>query len=162
SAITVCALPSSDLQTTPTFTPEAAASMAARSPAPPAPITSTSYEYVEYSATLEDSPIGPDAHRAEANVDIGEAHGAEARPGPFFVVPVETTHAIVKLVPHGMFRDLVEGAANQVAEGVAAEHIAADQNHVDGQNDRAQSDAEMSVEPERLPYVVYEKSPHEI
>ena len=43
SAMTVCALPSSDLQTRPTFTPAAEASMAARRPAPPAPITSTSY-----------------------------------------------------------------------------------------------------------------------
>jgi hypothetical protein len=42
SAITVCALPSSDLVTTPTFTPRDAASMAALSPAPPAPMTRTS------------------------------------------------------------------------------------------------------------------------
>ncbi len=42
SAITVCALPSRDLQTTPTVAPLAPASMAARSPAPPAPITNTS------------------------------------------------------------------------------------------------------------------------
>ena len=42
SAMTVCALPSSDLQTSPTDTPAADASMAARSPAPPAPITMTS------------------------------------------------------------------------------------------------------------------------
>ena len=44
SAITVCALPSSDLQMRPTETPDFAASMAARSPAPPAPMISTSYE----------------------------------------------------------------------------------------------------------------------
>ena len=43
SAMTVCALPSSDLQTSPTVTPAADASMAARRPAPPAPMTSTSY-----------------------------------------------------------------------------------------------------------------------
>ena len=42
SAITVWALPSSDLQINPTFTPAAEASMAARRPAPPAPITRTS------------------------------------------------------------------------------------------------------------------------
>ena len=42
SAITVCALPSSDLQMRPTETPVLAASMAARSPAPPAPMISTS------------------------------------------------------------------------------------------------------------------------
>src|SRR5205823_6113467 len=49
SAITVCALPKSDLQTSPTDTPAADASMAARNPAPPAPITRTSCSYVSYS-----------------------------------------------------------------------------------------------------------------
>ena len=46
SAITVCALPRSDLQIKPTLTPAAEASMAARSPAPPAPMMSTSYSRV--------------------------------------------------------------------------------------------------------------------
>ena len=49
SAITVCAFPRSDLQTSPTETPAADASMAARSPAPPAPMTSTSCSCVWYS-----------------------------------------------------------------------------------------------------------------
>ena len=43
SAITVCALPSRDLQITPQEAPAAEASIAARRPAPPAPTTSTSY-----------------------------------------------------------------------------------------------------------------------
>ena len=43
SAMTVWALPSSDLQINPTETPAAEASIAARKPAPPAPMTSTSY-----------------------------------------------------------------------------------------------------------------------
>src|SRR5947207_1559663 len=42
SAITVCALPNKDLHTSPTRTPATEASIAARSPAPPAPITKTS------------------------------------------------------------------------------------------------------------------------
>ena len=46
SAITVCALPSSDLQTRPTDSRVADASMAARRPAPPAPMTNTSYSCV--------------------------------------------------------------------------------------------------------------------
>src|SRR5205814_9368617 len=47
-AITVCALPRSDLQTSPTRTPAAEASIAARNPAPPAPMTSTSCSCVSY------------------------------------------------------------------------------------------------------------------
>ena len=43
SAMTVWALPRSDLQMSAVFTPAALASMAARSPAPPAPMTRTSY-----------------------------------------------------------------------------------------------------------------------
>ena len=43
SAITVCALPNNDLVTTATFRPRSRASMTARKPAPPAPITTTSY-----------------------------------------------------------------------------------------------------------------------
>src|SRR5579885_872065 len=50
SAITVCALPSSDLQTTPTRAPLASASIAARRPAPPAPMINTSYSCVSYLA----------------------------------------------------------------------------------------------------------------
>ena len=46
SAMTVCALPSSDLQTRPTDAPAADASIAARSPAPPAPMTRTSCSWV--------------------------------------------------------------------------------------------------------------------
>ena len=55
SAMTVCALPSSDLQTSPTDAPASAASIAARSPAPPAPITRTSWEYSSW--------LGRRAHR---------------------------------------------------------------------------------------------------
>ena len=48
SAITVCAFPRSDLQTTPTEAPASDAATAARRPAPPAPITSTSCSNVSY------------------------------------------------------------------------------------------------------------------
>ena len=45
SAMTVCALPRSDLQMIAVRTPWLAASIAARRPAPPAPITTTSYSW---------------------------------------------------------------------------------------------------------------------
>src|SRR6266849_846953 len=68
-AMTVCALPRSDLHTRPTDTPCAAASMAARKPAPPAPITRTSCSCVSYSdvaiavLSLEDLvEVADDAH----------------------------------------------------------------------------------------------------
>ena len=43
SAMTVCALPNSDLEMIAVFLPCSRASIAARSPAPPAPMTTTSY-----------------------------------------------------------------------------------------------------------------------
>ena len=44
SAMTVCALPNRDLEMIAVFLPFSRASIAARSPDPPAPTTTTSYE----------------------------------------------------------------------------------------------------------------------
>src|SRR5437868_3380507 len=109
------AWPRSDLHTSPTETPAADASMAARSPAPPAPMTSTSCSWVSYSGIagshhsaacglanqervlaepqaaerLKESRIVPNAHGAQADVEIGEADAEERQPGPLHVVLVE-------------------------------------------------------------------------
>ena len=73
SAITVCALPSSDLQTSAVVAPSADDSIAARIPAPPAPITTTSWSCVSRSiATSEDPRVVEDAGRGEADVEVGE------------------------------------------------------------------------------------------
>src|SRR5262245_39767979 len=100
SAITVCALPSSDLQMRAVFAPCALASMAARSPAPPAPITLTSYSWVSYASLLaircppersgegsarrvssEEPQIADDAHGQEPHVHVSQPHREEADPG---------------------------------------------------------------------------------
>src|SRR5665213_4576995 len=39
---------------------------------------------------LKNSPVGPDTHGAEPDVDIGEAYREQARPGPLLVVGVKT------------------------------------------------------------------------
>src|SRR4029077_15151006 len=114
SAITVCALPNNDLQTRPTRTPAAEASIAARNPAPPAPMTRTSCSRVSYSGMgvveafvreqfhplqrislhrLNDSEIMPDSHCAEAHVEIGEANPKQTHPRPKHVATIETGHA---------------------------------------------------------------------
>src|ERR1700752_3216412 len=87
SAMTVWALPRSDLQTRPTDTPWAAASMAARRPAPPAPITRTSCSCVSYSdlamavVSLEDLvEVADDAHRDEPDVEVRQAHAEQRQP----------------------------------------------------------------------------------
>ena len=70
SAITVCALPSSDLQTIAVFAPASWAAIAARRPEPPAPITTTSYWCFSMFSAMGHSPqknrgssIAPDASR---------------------------------------------------------------------------------------------------
>src|SRR5437667_185966 len=60
SAITVWAFPRSDLQTSPTDTPAADASIAARSPAPPAPMTTK-------RITAEQNDIDCENHRPNAD-----------------------------------------------------------------------------------------------
>src|SRR4029077_5492353 len=64
-AVPGCALSRGDLQKTPTETPMDEASIAALNPAPPAPITSTSYGCVWYSGiqTILQSVHMPIAHK---------------------------------------------------------------------------------------------------
>src|SRR5580765_6290100 len=105
SAITVCALPRSDFDTTPTETPAADASMAARSPAPPAPTTSTSYDAVRGSPLTrasgsaesgsQDPPVVPDPHGAQPHVDVAEPDRHQAAPGEQLVPAVEAGDAVV-------------------------------------------------------------------
>src|SRR5438105_4247968 len=160
SAITVCALPRRDLHTRPTETPAAEASMAARSPAPPAPMTSTSCRCVSGSATLEEPRVVPDAHREHAHVEVGEAHREEAQPGPAHVPAVERACAAVGGAADARASQLVAPAAHEVAQRVAAQRVAAEEDHVHGQHERAQADAEGDAarhgigEPHRLPDVV--------
>src|SRR5690349_22022459 len=91
SAITVCAFPSSDLETSAVREPSALDSIAARSPAPPAPITRTSYSCVSYPAsdTSEDPRVVEDAVRREPHVEVRERDRRQADPRPLHVPEVE-------------------------------------------------------------------------
>src|SRR5215213_5981501 len=143
SAITVCALPSSDLQTRPTLAPAALASMAARSPAPPAPITSTSCSCSRWVDMSDDDPrVVDDAHRHQAHVEVGDADEHQGGPRPAPVEGVEPA----RLLPRPVARPAEGGAvhavlapADQVAEGVAPQQVAAEQHGVDGEDDGAQT-----------------------
>ena len=98
--------PAAICRSAPTLTPAAEASIAARSPAPPAPITSTSCSCCLIFGHLEDSPVGPDAHRAQAHVEVGEADPEQAAPGPQHVAAVEAAHAVVGLLAHRRCRQI--------------------------------------------------------
>ena len=130
SAMTVCALPSSDLQTRPTDTPAADASMAARSPAPPAPMTRTSCSCVWYSGhlrqILQSCPDRPSSTGGRRGRQKPTAE--QAAPRPQHVPAVEAARRSRRPCWRtGALRQLVETAADQVAERVAAEGVAAEQ-----------------------------------
>src|SRR5258705_10790853 len=115
SAITVWALPSRDFVTSPPEHPNSATSIAARSPAPPAPITSTSCSWVwndsiasscsggrlgavwhcghvEELCEGDEQWIVDHAHRAHAHVEVGETDRQQAPPRPRHGVLVWPAH----------------------------------------------------------------------
>jgi len=100
----------------------------------------------------------PDAHRAKADVQIGERDAHETHPRPLHVPAIEAARAVIRFLAHRMTRELVEKAADDVAHRVAPERIAAQQHHVRRQYQGAQADAEVRRaarvgEPERVPHV---------
>ena len=50
---------------------------------------------VSHRDRSEDPPVGPDPHRAEPDVEVGEGDGEEAGPGPAHVRAVEAARAVV-------------------------------------------------------------------
>src|SRR5205823_4681541 len=134
SAMTVCALPRSDLQMRPTDTPIALASIAARRPAPPAPMTRTSWEWVSYFASAmvaqvlesEETDVGDRAGGDGPDVEIAERDAEEADPGKAHVVAVQLRDGAPQLVTEHTERRLriaVHAAADEVAERVTRERV---------------------------------------
>src|SRR5947207_9488293 len=106
--------------------------MAARRPAPPAPITRTSYSWISYlsirssSSVLEETRVVEDAHGAHANVEIGEAHREQAHPRPGHVVLVEHAQKAPRLAAiftAGHAGEAIELAAHEMAQRVAGERV---------------------------------------
>src|SRR5918992_360822 len=151
SAMTVCALPSRDLQTRPTEAPCAAASMAARRPAPPAPTTSTScgcrsMESITSgpSARSEaDRGVDEDAEPEQADVEVGEDDRGQAQPGPAHVVLVEAGQRPPEPVTrpwHDAAGEAVELPADEVAQRVTRERVARQERDIDEHEQAAQAD----------------------
>ena len=111
---------------------------------------------------LQDSPVVPDAHGAEADVDVGESHPEQAGPRPLLVSPVQTAHAIVELVPYRVFRDAVERPSDQVPEGMAAEYISAEKDNIHDQDEASDADPEAVRETKGDDCVIDQKGPHQV
>src|SRR5438309_5374839 len=100
--MTVCALPRSDLHTSAVFAPCAEDSIAARSPAPPAPTTTTSYSCCSYLFMfLDNSDVGDRTRSDHPDVEVSEPDREQAAPSPEHVVLVQGgypgPHAVAKL-----------------------------------------------------------------
>ena len=110
---------------------------------------------------LEDPPIVPDTHRAEAHVQVREPDPEQARPGPEHMAPVQTTHTGVSSGADRLFRDLIQKSTDQMAEGMTPERITAEQNHVEGEHQRPYPEPEVPGtrgirEPKRAPGIMQE------
>src|SRR5262249_9272220 len=136
SAMTVWALPRSDLQTRAVRAPSPEASIAARSPAPPAPMTSTSYSCCSYlSMFLEESDVRDPARRDQPYVEVGEGDRKQAGPGPEHVVLVEggdpRPQSVAEL-PGGGAGESVESPPDQVPERMTRGGVDGQERGVDG------------------------------
>src|SRR5437868_2170268 len=114
SAMTVWALPSSDLHTRAVRAPAAEASTAARRPAPPAPTTTTSKSWLSYSAisasALEEPQVPDGAGGHQADVEVGGGDADHADPGDEHVPFVEPGHELPEAVPGRLLGQAVEAA----------------------------------------------------
>src|SRR5262245_52185162 len=122
SAITVCALPNSDLEMMAVFRPASRASIAARSPAPPAPMTTTSYWCLSSSVidvTSADEPqVGEPSGGDRQHIEVGHQERAQRDPGPLHVLLVDFRHPTPHPVPDGVPGEVLQPAADQVPAGV--------------------------------------------
>src|SRR3954462_14622703 len=165
SAMTVCAFPSSDLQTIPTLAPAADAAIAARSPAPPAPMTRTSCSKVWYSdisrdsglVTLSQNPhIVPHSHRTHPDVQVRERDREETGPGPPHVRQIEAAGALIQPPPQWSPGQPVQVTTDHVAQRMTTERVAAQEDHIHREEESSDPDAERRLtggritEPERL------------
>src|SRR5438309_2334037 len=141
SAMTVCALPSSDLQTTAVRAPLSWASIAARRPAPPAPTTTTSYSCFSSSirrAPSEEAKVGDRAGGEQEDVEVGERDAEQRGPGELHVVGVQPRDDGPELVAERVPGEVVEPAADDVPARVARQRVEPQQPGVGQQHEGAQ------------------------
>src|SRR5688572_17014415 len=133
SSITVCALPSRLFEITPVDIFSALHSIAARRPAPPAPITRTSWLMVcssdaSRAIALPSVEVSNHAHRDEAHVNVGHHDPEQRSPRELRVALVEPRRLLPRAVGDRVLaaRHAVLAAAEQVAQRVAPERVASD------------------------------------
>jgi hypothetical protein len=104
----------------------------------------------------------PDAHRTEADIDIGKRNPQEAGPCPLLVSRIQGTHEVIYLLPNGVIGNAIKRASDQVPERMTPEYITGKKDDVDHENEAPNSDPE-SVRKEEPPHgVVDQKTPDNV
>src|SRR5436309_11644104 len=110
--MTVCALPNSDLEMIAVRLPRRRASMAARSPAPPAPMTTTSYSWISMFSVITPSPhnpqVGDPSGGYRHDVEVGDGQRGQCRPRQLHVLAVQARDLRPHLVAHRVLGEMVQ------------------------------------------------------
>jgi hypothetical protein len=83
----------------------------------------------------------PDAHGTEAHIKIGEANPKKTHPRPKHVATIQTGDTAISLVTRWRTRKLIVKSADQMPERMTPKGIAAEQNDIDGEDDRSDADS---------------------
>src|SRR3954447_9151098 len=135
SAMTVCALPSSDLHTTAVRAPASWAAIAARRPAPPAPMTTTSYacsssSTIRRTLSSEEPGVGDRAAGHQEDVEVGERDAEQGDPGERRMAGVQPRDHRPEPVAQRVPGEGVEPAADDVPARMAGQRVQPQQGGV--------------------------------
>lgn len=81
----------------------------------------------------------PDAHRAKANVEIGETDPKQAHPSPEHMAAIETGDTLISAIGSRTSRKLITKSADQMSKRMTAKGVPSKQNDIDGENERSDS-----------------------
>src|SRR3569833_1038601 len=79
----------------------------------------------------EDPQIMPDAHRAHSYIKNGEPDPKEREPREHHVTRIQLAYEFIDLKLRRVLRDLIEASADEVTQGMTAERVRAEQEHVE-------------------------------
>src|SRR5262245_49977968 len=150
SAITVCALPNNDFEIIAVRLPASRASIAARSPAPPAPITTTSYccrsmLVIAVRPLVEEAQVGDPACGDSHDVRVGEDHREKGRHRVRAVPRVELGHEVPEPVAQRVLGEMLEPTADDMPAGMAGKRVSPQHHQVNPDDHRTETDAEAAV-----------------
>src|ERR1044071_400616 len=111
--------------------------------------------------SLEESIVSPHAHRAEPYINIAKRHPKQAHPCKKHVPAIKSGDEFPSCLLYRFIRKLIAAASDKMPQTVTAECIAAQQDHVHDEHERADAESEMPMavrteEKHRLDRVVSE------